>query len=102
DFWRVALDAFVNHPIGGLGQDNFGDYYLPRRRTAEEPSWTHSLELRLLAHTGIVGFGLFAGFVGMALTAALRARRRGPPLVRSVSAIALLPFVVWVIYGSVD
>ena len=23
DFWRVSLDAFLAHPIGGLGQDNF-------------------------------------------------------------------------------
>ncbi len=100
DFWRVALDAFVSHPVGGLGQDNFEDYYLPRRHTSEEPSWTHSLELRLLTHTGIVGFGLFGAFMLMAITAALRARRRGPPLVRSVTAIALMPLVVWVIYGS--
>ncbi len=102
DFWRVALDAFVSHPIGGLGQDNFADYYLPRRRTTEEPAWTHSLELRLLTHTGSVGFLLFAGFVTMALVAALGARRRGPPLVRAVSAIALMPLVAWAIYGSVD
>ena len=38
DFWRVALDAFVAHPIGGLGQDNFADYYVRRRRTDEEPA----------------------------------------------------------------
>src|SRR5581483_10250971 len=54
DFWRVALDAFAAHPVGGLGQDNYVEYYLPRRRTSEEPSWTHSLELRLLSHTGAV------------------------------------------------
>ena len=56
DYRRIALHAFERHPIGGLGQDNFGDYYLTLRHTGEEPSWTHSLELRLLAHTGIVGF----------------------------------------------
>lgn len=102
DFWRVAIDAFASHPIGGLGQDNFADYYLPRRHTSEEPEWTHSLELRLLAHTGIVGFGLFAGFVVFALIAAVRARRRGPPLTRAVVGIALVALVVWVVYGSVD
>jgi Flp pilus assembly protein TadD len=102
DFWRVALDAVIAHPIGGLGQDNFADYYVTRRRTSEEPQWTHSLEMRLLAHTGIVGFLLFMGFVIAAIAAALRARRRGTALARHVAAAALLPFVVWLVYGSVD
>lgn len=101
DFWRVALDAFVSHPIGGLGQDNFDDYYVPRRRTREEPAWTHSLELRLLTHTGIVGFGLFAAFLAAAIAAALRARRR-PGLAGFAAAAALLPLVVWLIHGSID
>ncbi len=102
DFWRVALDAVAAHPIGGLGQDNFANYYVKHRRTGEEPSWTHSLEMRLLAHTGVVGFALFAGFLIAALTLALRGRRGGNALARGVSGIALLPLVVWLIHGSVD
>ncbi|MBV9818560.1 MAG: O-antigen ligase family protein, partial [Solirubrobacterales bacterium] len=102
DFWRVSLDAFAAHPILGLGQDNFADYYVRHRRTDEEPSWTHSLEMRLLAHTGIVGFALFAGFLIAALGAALAARRRGPSLRRAIAGVALLPLVVWLIHGSLD
>ena len=101
DFWRVALDAFLAHPIGGLGQDNFDDYYVPRRHTGEEPSYTHSLELRLLAHTGIVGFALFAVFLVAAIAAAMPARRRSG-LEVFVAGAALLPLVVWVIHGSLD
>jgi hypothetical protein len=102
DFWRVTLDAVAAHPLGGLGQDNFADYYVIRRRTGEEPRWTHSLEMRLLAHTGIVGFALFAIFIGGALAGALRARRTGAPLARAVAGIAVLPLAVWLIHGSVD
>lgn len=102
DFWRVAMDAFLAHPIGGLGQDNFDAYYLLHRRTDEEPAWTHSLEMRLLAHTGIVGFGLFAVFLVAALAGAWRVRRRGDPLGHVVAGIALLPLTVWLIHGSVD
>lgn len=101
DFWRVALDAFLAHPVGGLGQDNFDNYYVQRRRTDEEPSYTHSLELRLLAHTGLVGALLFAVFLVAGIAAALRARRRDR-LAAGLAATALLPFLVWVIYGSVD
>ena len=65
DFWRASLDAFTAHPIGGLGEDNFGDYYIRHRRTTEEPSSTHSWEMRLLAQTGIVGTVLFIAFLGL-------------------------------------
>jgi hypothetical protein len=102
DFWRVALDAFVAHPIGGLGQDNFIDYYVKRRRSSEEPSWTHSIELRLLTHTGIVGFALFVTFLVTALVAAVRTRRRTPPLARVAASVGLLPLIVWLIQGSLD
>ncbi len=102
DFWRVSLDAVLAHPIGGLGQDNFADYYLTHRRTGNETSATHSLEMRLLAHTGFVGFVLFATFMVAGLRLALRARRHGDALARGVAAAALMPLVVWVIHGSVD
>ncbi len=102
DFWRVAVDAFLAHPVGGLGQDNFDDYYIPRGRTSEEPRWTHSLELRLLAHTGLVGLLLFGGFVVAAIAGALGVRRRGGAPARSVVAIALVPLIVWLIHGSID
>ena len=102
DFWRVALDAFLAHPVGGLGQDNFADYYILHRHTGEDPAWTHSLEFRLLAHTGAVGFVLFAVFVIAALTAAIQARRHGRGLAAAVTGAAMLPFIVWLIHGSVD
>jgi hypothetical protein len=102
DFWRVALDATAAHPIGGLGQDNWGDLYLRERRSNEQPRWTHSLELRLLAHTGIVGFALFVGFLTAALAATLRRRGRRPPLANAAAAAALLPLVVWIVHGSID
>ncbi|MEO6857145.1 MAG: O-antigen ligase family protein, partial [Solirubrobacteraceae bacterium] len=102
DFWRVALNAFEAHPVGGLGQDNFEDYYVTRRHTQEEPLWTHSMELRLLAHTGLVGTFLFVIFLAAAVAAALRARRRGPPLVRMAAGIAILPAIPWLVHGSVD
>jgi len=103
DFWRVSLDAVVAHPLGGLGQDNFSDYYITRRRTSEEPQWTHSLELRLLVHTGAIGFLLFGGFLATAIALAVRRRRLGAtPRARAAAGTALLALVVWLIHGSVD
>ncbi len=102
DFWRVALDEWQAHPLAGLGQDNFAASYLQHRRTGEEPRWAHSLELRLLVHTGLIGALLFVLFVIAVGIAALRGGgARGRP-VRFAIAVALLPFVVWIVHGSID
>ncbi len=104
DFWRVAVHAVKAHPVGGLGQDNFADYYITRRHTGEEPRWTHSLEFRLLAHTGIVGFVLFFVFLIAAVVAAALAirRGRGKPLLAAAAAGGILPLLPWLVHGSVD
>jgi hypothetical protein len=102
DFWRVAMSGFAAHPIGGLGQDNFAQNYVAARRTDEEPSWVHSLELRLLAHTGLVGLALFAAFVVLTVAAWRLAARRAPRRMRLALAAALIPAVVWLVHGSVD
>ncbi|HST42434.1 MAG TPA: tetratricopeptide repeat protein, partial [Conexibacter sp.] len=72
------------------------------RRSDEQPRWTHSLQLRLLAHTGIVGTLLFATFLVAALTAVLRRRPRMAAQLAATAAIALLPLVVWFVHGSID
>jgi O-Antigen ligase len=102
DFWRVSIDALRAHPVGGLGQDNFADYYVAHGLTGEEPSAPHSLEMSLLAETGVVGFGLFLVFLVAAIAAALRARQAGSELTRAIAAAALLPLAVWLVHGSVD
>ncbi len=102
DIWRSAVQAFRAHPLGGLGQDNFGDWYLTHRHTVEEPLWPHSLELRLLASTGVVGLLLFAAFLVAAFVAAIAARRRGIEGDRILVGTALLPLGVWLIHGSID
>ncbi|HVR04656.1 MAG TPA: O-antigen ligase family protein, partial [Solirubrobacteraceae bacterium] len=99
DIWRVALHEFAANPIGGIGQDNFASSYVRLRHTFEQPRWTHSIELRLLTHTGIVGALLFALFAAAALWAALRGRRGNA---RVTAGILLVPAVVWLVQGSID
>ena len=68
---------------------------------ARSPSYTHSLELRLLAHTGIVGFVLFATFMVAAIAAVMP--RSAAPRARGVrSRRRAAAAVVWLIYGSID
>jgi tetratricopeptide (TPR) repeat protein len=102
DFWRVALHEWSAHPLLGVGQDNFAAAYIRLRHTTQEPRWAHSLELRLLVHTGLVGALLFALFILAVAIAALRRGRATPPSERVAAGIALLPLVVWLVHGSID
>ncbi|MGE5700845.1 MAG: O-antigen ligase family protein [Arthrospira platensis] len=104
DFWRAGLHEFAGHPLLGIGQDNFAAGYLRLRHTSQEPRWVHSIELRLLVHTGLVGALLFALFLLATLLAMLRpARGRAVERSRRVAGgIALLPMTVWLAHGSID
>ena len=102
DFWRVALDEWSAHPLLGIGQDNFAAGYLRLRHTEQEPRWVHSWELRLLAHTGLIGALLFVLFLIAAGLAALRGPGVRAPPERVAAAMALLPAIVWLVHGSID
>jgi hypothetical protein len=103
DFWRVGVEVWRDRPLLGAGQDNFAHEYLRLRRSPfEEPRWTHSLELRLLAHTGLLGTVLFAAFLLAAVASALARRQALPAPGKALVAAALLPGVVWLVHGSVD
>ena len=102
DFYRVALDEFRAHPLLGIGADNFQQQYLAHGHSDETPHYPHSVELRTLTQTGIVG-GLFALIgLGGALVAASSALRSRDRLVRSVAGAALAGFGYWLVHGSFD
>jgi tetratricopeptide (TPR) repeat protein len=102
DFYRVALDEFLAHPLVGIGADNFEQQYLVHGRSEETPHYPHSVELRTLAQTGLVGTLLALVGLAAALLAAAQALRRRDPLVRAVAGAALAGFGYWAVHGSFD
>jgi tetratricopeptide (TPR) repeat protein len=102
DFYRVALNEFAAHPLGGIGADNFQQQYLAHGRSDETPRYPHSVELRTLTQTGLIGTLLALIGLGAALLAAVRALRSPDPLIRAVTAAALGGFAYWVVHGSFD
>ncbi len=103
DFYRVALDEFAAHPLAGIGADNFQQQYLAHRRSEETPHYPHSVEMRTLAETGLIGSLLALVGLGAALVAAARGLRgAADPLGRAVVAAALGGFTYWAVHGSVD
>ena len=101
DFWRVALGMARQHPIAGVGADNFSEGYLQKRRSGEQPLYPHSLEMSLLSQTGAIGSALFLLFVGLSGVAIARARRRVPSSA-ALAAGCATAFAYWLIHGSVD
>jgi O-Antigen ligase len=105
DFYRVALDQFIAHPIAGIGADNFQQQYLRHGRSDETPHYPHSVELRTLTESGLVGGALALAGLGAALAAgwrASRASRAKDPLARDVAVAALGGFAYWLVHGSFD
>jgi hypothetical protein len=102
DFYRVALDEFVAHPLVGIGADNFQQQYLVHGRSEETPHYPHSVELRTLAQTGVIGTLLALVGLGAALMAAARGLRGPDPLGGAVVAAALGGFAYWTVHGSFD
>ncbi len=102
DFYRVALDEFGAHPLLGIGADNYAQEYLKRGRSSETPRYPHSVELRTLAETGLVGTLLALVGLVAALVAGARALRRSDALAAAAAAAALAGFGYWVVHGSAD
>ncbi|MHB8060089.1 MAG: O-antigen ligase family protein [Gaiellaceae bacterium] len=100
DFWRVAANEFRAHPLGGIGANNFASGYLQARRSNEEPSDPHSLEMKTLAQTGVIGSVCLLAFLAFGLVAV---RRRGvDPFKRGLAVSLAVGFAYWLVHGSVE
>lgn len=98
DFWRVGLVEFREHPVVGIGADNFAVPYMQDRRAGEEPLYPHSLPIGVLQQTGVVGGFLLLAFAAVSLGVALKAPgRRG-----EIARLALPGWFVLVFHSSVD
>ena len=100
DFWRVSLDEFRAHPVGGVGADNFAVEYLRMRRSDEQPANPHSIEFKVLLQTGAIGALLFLSFIASALMATRR--KAVDPFRSGLSGSLVVAFAYWLVHGSVD
>ena len=101
--WRIAWSEFVDHPVIGIGSDNFlAPYLLQRDDNLHEPFYPHSTPLRLLSQLGVIGTLLFVVFAGIAVWLALRRRARAPAPLGAASAAVLAMFGYWLMHGSLD
>ena len=102
DFYRVAWRSFEEAPLEGVGGDNYLQDYLVHGESEETPRYPHSLELRTLSQTGLVGAFLLLVTMVAAFYSAFRASRRLGRLLPGVAAGAACVFAYWFVHGSLD
>jgi hypothetical protein len=97
--WRIAVDAFEEHPARGAGAGTFATLWDVRRSSNFEVKDAHSLYLETLAELGVVGLALLLALVAMILIALVGGIRAGP---RMIYAGLLGASVAWVLEAGVD
>src|SRR6185312_2898920 len=86
DYWRVAVDAFEEKPIIGIGAGNFQDAYTLHRHEPKQSRYAHNFWLRVLSETGIVGLLLIVAALGTAFVTLFRRRGGLSPPVQALLA----------------
>jgi O-Antigen ligase len=98
EYWRVALGAFADEPLAGVGAGGFRAVWLQERPLPETVRDTHSLEFEVAAELGVLGLIALAVMVGGAALAARRALVRH----RAQAAGPVAALVVWFLHASID
>jgi hypothetical protein len=86
-YWRVALRAFAQQPIQGVGAGGWSVYWLKWRTVNEFAQDAHSLPLQVLAELGVVGLAFLAAFLAGLALAARAALRVSPHAVGPVAGL---------------
>ncbi len=97
-YWRVALHAFRDEPLRGVGAGGWAVYWLRYRSNNGFAQDAHSLPLQTMAELGLVGLALLAVFLaGIALCG--REAYRGAP---GASAGLIAGSVVYIAHSPLD
>jgi putative inorganic carbon (HCO3(-)) transporter len=99
---EVALRMFADHPIGGVGANNYPVAYLPYALRLNEPAAAdepHNLYLAVAAETGLLGLITFLTAQGLVLRYAWQRRAaalaRGDTLAEGLATTVLLALLTY-------
>jgi hypothetical protein len=102
-WWKEALGAFSDRPIGGWGAGSFQVVHLLYRHNALPVTEAHSVPLQFLAETGLIGALLGVGAYGLLLWSGIATvrRRLGRPE-RALGAAVVAAGVVYAVHACYD
>jgi len=107
EIWQSAIAMIADHPVLGLGLDNFiyayqGGYMRPEAWREPNISHPHNLILDFWIQMGLPGLAAAGLLLAWVLRTAVLAVRRDDPFHRVVGAAALGVTVDFLVHGSVD
>jgi hypothetical protein len=97
-YWKVALGAFRDHPLLGLGSGGFPVRWLERRSIQESVADAHSLYVETAGELGLIGLVALGMLIAGIVISASRCMRTDPAL----AAGALAAFVAWAVHAGLD
>jgi hypothetical protein len=77
-FWKVAIEAFADDPVRGIGAGSYADYWNQNGSLDTPTINAHSEPLELLAELGPLALIAFILLVGIALVGGVRVARADP------------------------
>ncbi|HMJ96717.1 MAG TPA: O-antigen ligase family protein [Thermoleophilaceae bacterium] len=102
DYYRVAWDLFKQAPIVGVGGGSFDPRYTADRHEPKHSRYAHSIWLRAISETGIVGLLLLLAAIGAVYAGALVRVRALQPDTRWTVAVCLAVGAYFVVHASFD
>ena len=102
DFYRVAIDAFGEKPLGGNGAGTYQFSWVKLRSIATPVHNAHSLYLEAFAELGLVGGLLVLGMVGFLLWTGLSAWRHSSGIARERNAALLAAALALAVGMAID
>lgn len=103
DIWRTALAIMNDHPVVGVGVNNFREAYMAyphARNPVQEQPFAHNVFLEFGAATGIPGLVLVGWVIAVGVASGLRACRLG--ILQGITPSALAVFVALVVHLQFD
>ena len=101
-WWKEAVRAFSDKPVGGWGAGSFPVIHLLFRRNALSVQQPHSVPLQFLAETGLIGALLAIGAFTALLVAAVGAVRRSSSRDRLIAAALLGSAAAYLLHACFD
>jgi len=98
EYWRVAVNVFVDHPIAGHGSGSFRVDWLRERDIRERVVDAHSLYAETAAELGLLGLIALAAFLGGVGWAGIGAVRR----LRAEAVGPAAVMVAWALHAGID
>ncbi len=102
DYYRVAWDLFEEAPIAGVGGGSFDPRYTADRHEPKHSRYAHSIWLRAISETGIVGLLLLVAALGAVYAGTLLGLRALPRDARWTAATCVTVGAYFVVHASFD